>query len=158
VVPLADAGDVIARDAPWGATTRANLPYQRCKIRSIGVRCRLDRRIPPIGEEEGSEPSSRDCPFRLLRRSRSGLREPESFAGGDRRFESLSYNGEPAERAGGRPASPVKLTKPSSQNGAWRRTKLTIANAKSSIRKRRFCSKLRIVSAISTWMELMNTP
>jgi hypothetical protein len=56
------------------------------------------------------------------------------------------------------PGYPVKLTKQSSQNGAWRRTKLMIANAKSSIRKRRFCSKLRIVSAISTWMELMNTP
>jgi hypothetical protein len=39
----------------------------------------------------------------------------------------------------------------SSQNGAWRRAKLMIANAESSIRNRRFCSKSRIVSAISTW-------
>jgi hypothetical protein len=71
-----------------------------------------------------------------------------------------NHNGSPS-----RTFAPLPIRDPcmpgfssSSQNGAWRRTKLIIASEKSSTRNRRFCSKSRIVSAISIWMELMNTP
>jgi hypothetical protein len=75
---------------------RATPSYHRCRIRSIGVRCRSHWRIPPTGAEGGSEPSS---PTRVLFAYFGGpapAQEPDSFVGGTSGSNLLSSSAESA--------------------------------------------------------------